>query len=324
MNTKLDVKRIVIFLAFAFGIAWLTGLVIYFTGGLTDSPQLAPNLTLALILLATAYMWAPAIANILTRVITREGWSNTGLRPNIRRGWPLWLAAWLLPGLLTIMGGVIFFLIFPQYYDPTLSFVTELLESVGQAGTISPWMVVISQTLNALLLAPIINSLFTFGEEFGWRGYLLQKLMPLGGRRASVLMGIIWGIWHWPVIFMGYEYGFDYPGYPVLGPLVFLWFTFVGGTMLNWLALRGGSVWPAVIGHASINGMAGLMIFFQQGTPNPLLGPLPVGIIGAMGFALLCLVLFLKDKALAPNPIWNTTPRQVEQAAVVDSVEAVQ
>lgn len=324
MNTKLDGKRIAIFLAFAFGIAWATALVIYFTGGLTDSPQIIPNVTLALVLMATAYMWAPAIANILTRVITREGWANAGLRPNIRRGWPLWLTAWLLPGVLTILGGVIFFLIFPQYYDPTLSYVTELLESVGQAGTISPWMVVISQALNAFLLAPIINSFFTFGEEFGWRGYLLHKLMPLGGRRASLLMGIIWGIWHWPVIFMGYEYGFDYPGYPVLGPFVFLWFTIMGGTLLNWLALRGGSVWPAVIGHAAINGIAGLMIFFQQGEPNPLLGPLPVGIIGAMGYALFALVLFLKDDALAPNPVWNTSPRQEEQAAIAESVEAVQ
>ena len=80
MNKTLDLRRIGIFLAFAFGIAWLIALVLYVNGGLS-SPLAFPMITLG-------YMWAPAIAHILTRVITREGWSNPGLRPNFKRGWP--------------------------------------------------------------------------------------------------------------------------------------------------------------------------------------------------------------------------------------------
>jgi hypothetical protein len=95
VNNRLDVKRITIFLAFAFGIAWLNGLVIYLTGGLAQSPEIVPGsgVTLALVLLAVGYMGAPALAHILTRLITREGWHDTYLRPR-QTSWPYWIAAW--------------------------------------------------------------------------------------------------------------------------------------------------------------------------------------------------------------------------------------
>jgi hypothetical protein len=65
METQVDTRRIVLFLSLAFGIAWLTGLIIYLTGGLTNSPQIGSGISLALILLAVPYMWAPAVAHIL-------------------------------------------------------------------------------------------------------------------------------------------------------------------------------------------------------------------------------------------------------------------
>jgi membrane protease YdiL (CAAX protease family) len=71
--------------------------------------------------------------------------------------------------------------------------------------------------------------------------------------------------------------------------LAMVWFTVVTGTFLGWVALRGGSVWPAVIGHAAINGSAGMGILFAQGTPNPVLGPLPVGVVGSAAWTVLAL-----------------------------------
>ncbi len=289
---KVDTRRVAVFLALAFGIAWITALIIYLTGGLADGIKLAPGLPLALILLAVPYMWAPALANILTRLITREGWKDVGIRPHFKQGWPYWLLGWVVPGLLTIIGAAVFFLIFPQYFDPALGTVREGLAKTPALSKLSPWTFAILETMGGILISPIANSIATFGEEFGWRAYLLPKLMPLGWRKAVLLLGAIWGIWHWPVIFMGYEYGFHYPGYPVVGPLLFMVMTFSFGTFLAWITLRGGSVWPAVIGHAAINGIAAISVLFVIGTPNPLLGPVPVGIIGAIGYEVLALVLF--------------------------------
>jgi membrane protease YdiL (CAAX protease family) len=296
-----DTKRIAIYLAFAFGIAWAVGLVIYLTGGLKNSPSLVPGtpITLALALLATAYMGAPALAHVLTRAITREGWRDTHLRPHFRRGWPYWVAAWVAPGILTILGGALYFALYPDYFDPSLSMVKDLLaraaQQTGQPVPISPAMVVVTQTIQAILIAPLINSLFTFGEEFGWRAYLQPRLMPLGERRVFVLMGIIWGVWHWPVIAMGYNYGADYPGAPWLGMLAMVWFTFLVGTLLGWLALRGGSVWPAVIGHAAVNGIAGLPMFFVRGQPNLLIGPMSLGVVGAAAWAMVALWILIRQ-----------------------------
>ena len=298
MESKLDTRRLVLFLGFAFGIAWVAGLIIYLTGGLTNSPQIFPGVSLALVLLATVYMGAPAVANVLTRLITREGWKNVGLRPHFKKGWRYWAAGWLLPVVMTISGAALFFLLFPQYFDASLPFVRRLMAASPTSSSMTPWTLAIIQLAQAVLIAPIINSIATFGEEFGWRAYLLPKLMPLGGRKAMLWIGLIWGVWHWPVIFMGYEYGFDYPGHPWVGPLLFLWVTFGLGTFLGWLTLRGKSIWPAVIGHAAINGIAGVPIFVTTGQPNPLLGPLPVGIIASVGFALVALVIFISPSAL--------------------------
>jgi len=298
MDAKLDTRRVVIFLGFAFGIAWLTGLIIYLNGGLINSPQIAPGITLALVLMATVYMWAPALGNILTRLVTREGWKDMGLRPNFRQGWRYWLAGWFLPVVMTLAGSALFFVILPQYFDPSLSALKQLMTKSPSVASLSLWTVFIIQIIQGVLISPIVNSIATFGEEFGWRAYLLPKLMPLGGRKAMLLIGVIWGIWHWPVIFMGYEYGFSYPGYPWVGPLLFIWVTFGLGIFLGWLTLRSKSIWPAVIGHAAINGIAGAAVFAIAGKPNTLLGPLPVGIIGSVGFAVVAIAIFVWPKAL--------------------------
>jgi len=299
MNNQLDIRRITIFLAFAFGIAWSNGLIIFLTGGLVHSPEIIPGsgITVSLALLSGGYMWAPTLAHLLTRLITREGWKDTYLRPR-RYGWPFWIAAWFIPSIMTIMGAFLFFFVFQQYFDPSLKVLQEMLATAGQATPLSPWTMVITQTLFGILIAPFINSIFTFGEEFGWRAYLQPKLMPLGGRRAILMIGLIWGVWHWPVIAMGHNYGLDYPGAPWLGMLMMVWVTIGLGTFLGWLTVRSGSIWPAVIGHAAVNGISALAAVCVQGNPNPLLGPYPTGLIGSTAWVLLTLVILLKPGAL--------------------------
>jgi membrane protease YdiL (CAAX protease family) len=301
MPSILDKKRLLIFLAFAFGIAWAGALVIALTGGIAGSRPLVPgsNYTYAVVLMATVYMGAPAIAHVLTRLITHEGWQNVGLRPQLRRGWPYWLATWVLPAVLTILGAAVYFVCFPAKFDPQLTTVQSMLKQSGAAGTaITPALLILIQTLQAIIIAPLVNSLFTFGEEFGWRAYLLPKLLPVGEKRAILLTGLIWGVWHWPVIAMGHNYGLEYPGFPWLGMLLMVLFCVSTGAFLGWATLRGGSVWPAVIGHAAINGISAIGALAVLGDIDPLLGPLPVALIGMTGWLLVAAWIFLSKKSV--------------------------
>ena len=294
MKTKLDSKRIWLFLLFAFGIAWTMELVIYLKGGLTSLS--VGSLAWLLLLVSMA---APALAHLLTRWITREGWKDLFLRPLFRSGKRFWLVAWLITPIFLFLGLLVYFLLFPQYFDSSLSIASNLLaqtaQKTGKAIPLTPSLFIIVQAIQGILLAPIINSLAVLGEEFGWRAYLLPKLMPLGGRNAMLIIGAIWGLWHWPIIFMGYEYGLSYPGAPWLGAIIFLWFTFIIGTYLGWLTLKTKNVWPAVIAHGSINGIAAIALLFVKGHPDPLFGPAVVGLVASLPFAFLAIWLLARS-----------------------------
>ncbi|OGK09535.1 MAG: hypothetical protein A2Y63_00145 [Candidatus Riflebacteria bacterium RBG_13_59_9] len=304
----IDRKRSWIFVAIAYGISIALGLVIFFNGGLfgDDSSGLNPKASAMTLLMVL--MFAPTVANIGTRLITREGWSNTLLRPNIRRGWRFYLAAMLLPILATIVGGAIYYLLFPGKFDLSMTWAREM----GMTGPIKEdWGPGVSFLfLVGLVIVTVVpvGLLLSYGEEFGWRAYLLPKLMPVGSRKAVLLLGVIHGAWHWPLIFMGYEYGFGYWGAPVVGPLLFLVFAIYLSVFLAWVTLRTGSVWPAAIGHGAINASVLLMLYFVRGDVPRLVGPLPVGIVGSLGYAVLALLILLNPRALAPI----NTPQPVE------------
>lgn len=298
---RLDTRRIVVFILVAYALAWAVGLGIYLTGGLAGSPELIPGtgLTLALALLSTVYMGAPALAHVLARWSTGEGWEATCLQPHLRRSWPWWGVAWLLPAVVTIAGAVAYFLLFPRHFDPELGTLRAMLEGRSMPSLLDdPRVIVVLQLLQAVILAPVINGVFAFGEEFGWRGYLQPKLMPLGWRTAVLLVGVVWGLWHAPLIAMGHNYGRAYPGAPWLGILAMVWFSVVLAVIFGWLTARGRSVWPAVIAHGATNGIAAVPIAFVQNDPNPLLGPLPVGLVGGIGWTVVAVYLFVRD----PNP----------------------
>lgn len=297
MISKIDRKRIYIFVAISYAISITLAVLVYRGGGIFISYPMQMRLQ-AFILMALL-MFAPTVAHIATRLITREGWSNTMLRPNFRRGWRFYLAGLCLPALATIAGATIFYLLFPSRFDATMTYARETWGLVPTVGKTDPLTFLITETPITILLS-IISIPMMFGEEFGWRAYLLPKLMPLGGRKAVVLVGLIWAAWHWPFFPMGYNYGFDYWGAPVVGPLLYLMFVFFPSNLTAWLTLRSGSVWPTAFAHGVINAMVNWTLIFISGTPNPLIGPQPIGVIGCLGYALLGLLIFFSPRALSP------------------------
>ncbi len=297
MESNLNRKRLNLYLIFAFSISWLTAGYIYLNGGLQDSPEIVPNsgITLAVVLLASIYMWGPALANLLTRLITKEKWNDLFLKVDPKRDWSFWLAGWFGPGILSILGAVIFFLIFPNLYDSGFSVLKAQLQGSGMEAYLdNPFGLIVKQTFFALLIAPILNMTSTFGEEFGWRGYLVPKLSTLGKRKALIISGLIWGVWHWPVILMGHNYGMDYWGYPWLGLIATLWVMTSFGVLFGWLSQKTESVWPAVFAHGALNGIAALGMLFVLEPYPIILGPSPAGIIGCLPFTIISLYLLLK------------------------------
>jgi membrane protease YdiL (CAAX protease family) len=152
-----------------------------------------------------------------------------------------------------------------------------LMASTGvETSTMPPPAVILPAVfLASLFLGPTVNGVFGFGEELGWRGYLLPKLMPLGRLKAYTVVGVFWGLWHAPLIAVG----FNYPGYPSLGIVGMVLMTTALGIYINELTLGNRSSILAGWVHGAFNGQAyGIWrLLFPQ--VNPVLGGF-TGLIG--------------------------------------------
>lgn len=88
-------------------------------------------------------------------------------------------------------------------FDPELTLIRTSMANAPGTANIDPLVVILIQSAIAVLLVPFFNVIFALGEEIGWRGFLLPRLEPLGQWKAILVSGIIWGIWHAPVIAQG-------------------------------------------------------------------------------------------------------------------------
>lgn len=135
--------------------------------------------------------------------------------------------------------------------------------TAGRALPLSPWGLAAVQLASIPVAAFVPNGLLAFGEELGWRGFLLPRLLPLGQWPALVIVGVVWGLWHTPVLLLGY----NYPLHHRLGVLAMVGFTVVVGVLIGWLRLATGSIWPGVLAHGALNASAGsVALFVRAGT----------------------------------------------------------
>ena len=246
-NKKTDAKRLLLFLLLAFGIAWIPAIILNETVGYEEWFSGPFALT------ALPLIFAPALANIITRKLTGEGWENSLFHFNFKGHLKYYAAAVLIPLLNGIMNNITMTLIYGKWDFSEMTSRQSIPEFIG-----------------SILLITALAPLYawnTFGEEFGWRAYMNQKMEPLIGTAGTVVAGgIIWGVWHAPLTVAGHNFGTDYPGYPWLGIVTMsLWCTTLGA-FLMWVTKRSGSVFPAAILHACSNGGLPLLgAFFQSG-----------------------------------------------------------
>ena len=156
-----------------------------------------------------------------------------------------------------------------------------------------PETFLILAAVQSVLLAPILAIVIAFGEEYGWRGYLQSELFKLGRIRGVLLLGVVWGAWHWPIILMG----FNYPGHPLLGVVLMTLYTTGLAVVLGYAVLRSGSVLLAAYLHALNNQVAAFIVAMGYRPFDPAFS-FGIGIYGIATLAIVAL-LVLRD------PIWR-------------------
>lgn len=186
-------------------------------------------------------MLFPAIGNIITRIITKEGFEGSMLRVNIKGRIKYYLTAVLLPFIYTFAAVLILCI----FFLPKGSACTMLRGmSFGNIVT----------TILFLAVVSTLCSMTAFGEEFGWRGYLTPKLEQLMGKPAAMIVsGVIWGLWHALAMVIGHNLGTDYPLYPYSGILLMCVFCTVMGIYFTALTKAANSVYPAAAAHGANN-----------------------------------------------------------------------
>ncbi len=281
--------RVIVFTALAYGLAWAWwwGLMAWSDAHAISTIQQA----LVPILIALG-MFAPTLAMVLTRVFTRQGWSQLYFLPR-PGGWKTWawLAAWLGTTGMVALGAVLYFLLVPNSFSLSAPLFTGADPVHGSSIWDDSAAVTAGIFVMSIFLAPILNLLPALGEEWGWRGYLNPQLDQILPRRAAVLAtGVIWGLWHLPLTLAGHNYGLETWGFPYTNVLAMVLFCVTFGVFFSYLAERTGSALAPAIAHATLNGIAGGALYFAA-SPTPFLGPAPTGAVGALPFIAVAAIL---------------------------------
>ncbi len=291
-----DKKKFIWYLVWTFSVAWILQVIAsYFAW---QGNQLAFTGILAIV------MFAPLLGALLAKAPLR----NIGWVPKFKEHTKTTvlgtLVAWFGPAVLTVLGAVLYFVIFPDRFDTSGTYL------VSQAGEetfaqllalgITPLMYTLILLVQALTYAPWVNMFFALGEEAGWRGVMQPMLKERLGRvKGTVVSGIIWGAWHWPVMILaGYEYGLEYWGAPFLGMAMFCLCTVVMAILLDAVYEMTGCIWVPALAHAAFNAIAGVvaMVLHADYLDQLTLGPMPIGIISMLPMLIVAVVLLCKKK----------------------------
>jgi uncharacterized protein len=229
-------EQIVVFLFFAFLFSCVPYFVIIHAGHLAAGGGL----------IVTLLMWCPGLAAFATCRMFRIDLASLGWswRPSRYVGW-----AYLIPIFYALPVYVVTW-VFVRGSWAFPAFAQQMSASCGFPG----WPRTATFLLGLPLLATValIGGLArTLGEEIGWRGFLLPRLVgQFGFTVGCLLSGCVWALWHYPVLlFADYNAGTN----PAYALTCFTLMVFGDSFVFGWMRLRSNSFWPAAMLHASHN-----------------------------------------------------------------------
>lgn len=257
--------------------------------------------------LATVCMFFPMLTALVLQAIDKEKFNHTGL-VSFKISWA-WLVAWLLPVVMVLLCILVNGLmpgVELQYNAEQVIAQQEIPEDqqelVREAlGKLPAWVMVLSTVFSALIAGITINALMAFGEEYGWRNYLVGALREVKFWEAALFIGIVWGLWHFPIILMGY----NYPNEPQWGVLLMTIMCILLGIIELYFVLKTKSMVVAAVIHGTFNAMAGMTLLFTLGGNDFLNGM--TGLSGFIVMAVVILCIWIYDKHISKDNICSMT-----------------
>lgn len=255
-NLALNWKKLALFLLLTFGFDWAIAFGYLASGkGFEDS---------LFHWVGGIYMIIPAVmAVVVQKFLFKQPVKDLGTSFQLN-GW--YFVAWVLPVVMAL-GTVLF---------------ESMMPGVVYAGT--PELLG-RKVFYALTTNTLFTLLFAFGEELGWRGFLWNELKQLGFLKACVAVGVIWSLWHAPLILAGY----NFPQNPAIGFLLFTVECILLSGLLVFLRIKANSIFAPTICHAAFNGSALLVAAGFSGGSDLLMGQ--CGLSGIIVLILCCAFL---------------------------------
>lgn len=260
-------------------------------------------------IMGAIYMFVPTVSVIIVKkLIYKEKLrSDLQISFNINK-W--FFAAWfIMPVVAFATLGIS--LLFPGVsYNPEMTGLAERFasmsspEQVEQMKTqiaalpISPiWLILIM----GLFAGITINGLAAFGEELGWRGFLLYQFRNMSFAKASVLIGTIWGLWHAPLILMGH----NYPNHPYTGVFMMVLLCIILTPILMYFTIKAKSVIAAAILHGTMNATVTISIIPVSGGNDLLVGT--TGLAGMITMVVIIACIYIYDRYISKDKILTNT-----------------
>lgn len=265
---------VALFTAIAYGLAWVITIPLWRSGGLAN-PLITP---LGLVMMAT-----PAIgALVVTFGVLKPAHPARYLGLVPLRPWRRVVGCSLLGFLGVQVLGVL---------AVVLGSVLGVAPLATPAGTAAALATV--PALSALVAIPAL------GEELGWRGFLLPTLRPLGTWPALVVSGVLWGVWHAPLILLGYNYGYT----DVRGVALMTVTTVLVGILFGWLRMRSASVYPSALAHGALNASVGVFVVSLIPAADRTVSSSLLGWVGWVLLAVVIAVVALTRSARWAEPV---------------------
>jgi membrane protease YdiL (CAAX protease family) len=279
--------------------------LLYLKFPLSGENKIAPQVITML------YMFIPLVcAAVLAKLVYREQFREA---ISLKFKWNWWYLfallvpvavafmsfgfALLLPGVsldpeMSAMLGKFKEMLPPDQYEQALKQADEMKKAIGW-----DYYYLAIGAANGIVLGATVNAVFGFGEEAGWRGYLLNNLKHLGFFKSSLIIGAVWGVWHLPVIIQGHNYG----KYHVIGVFMMTAWTIFLTPLMNYVVKKTGSVISAAVFHGVLNAVPGVALAYVKGGDELIVGI--TGLAGFMSLAVLNGGMVLYDKFFAKEKL---------------------